>query len=164
MSSSVAPTEPTNAELKSLLEQLGTKMEASAQTHAMAIGELSGKVTAQGVKLLEIDRRLTKTEQETKRLRDSQADIEGSLLAEVGALASNDQKQNAKLEAIERETKRQTATLATVVDDTKNAVIKDTKSALKRYGYWVGGAILAAPKFWPLVEWLWKLIGRAGHA
>lgn len=75
---------------------------------------LSGVVT----QVLALDVRLAKNEtatseasQAARKALDSQTDLEGSLLAEVGALAHNDVKQNEALKAIRVETGVQTATL-----------------------------------------------------
>jgi len=161
-------TEPSNAELMTVLQQHMATSQATAREQAAAsatlqaeMRELRGSLTAQGAKILEIDRRLTKTEHDAKRLRDSQAELEGSLLREVGALASNDRAQNATLAAIKSDVGTQGKKLDGIVEQTKDAIAADLKAVGRKYGGYCVAAMLGAPKFWEFANWLIHFFGRA---
>lgn len=140
--------EPTNTEIKALLEQhmaasQVARVESAKDNAAISqqLNETRAEIRAQGVKLLEIDRRISKTEIDVRRLKEEADGLQGHLLAEVGALAHNDKKQNAQLDAIKAET---------------HALMRDREtvltgiSALKRM---VAGAVVAVPALYEFVRW-----------
>lgn len=150
------PNEPTNAELMTLLQQHMSNSSAANREQAAAsaalqteMREMRGSLREQGVKILEIDRRLTKTEHDAKRLRDSHADLEGSLLREVGALATNDKMQNATLAAIKADVGTQGKTLQDW-SETKAGIL----TGLKVVKWMVGGAVVAVPTLWEFARWI----------
>lgn len=117
------------SEIKALLQHQIQASEARGRESAKESAATQGQLTeirttmaGLGTKVLEIDRRLQKNEQATKEASDvarkalnSQADLEGSLLAEVGALAANDRRQDAKLDSIQLETHEQSKALSELV-------------------------------------------------
>ena len=157
MAATMPPTEPSNAEIKSILESLRAEMSATAREQAAAMGELKSEVSAVRAKVHEIEGRVHRVESENKRLRDSHAELEGGLLREVGALAANDRAQNKKLTDIESETKKQSEALVKLESETKKQTevlseIVAYKQAIKKYAKWTIAAVLAAPKVWALLE------------
>ncbi len=120
-------TDPSSelAEIKALVQHQITASEArnveAVRDREATKGQLTEmRHTLSGVvsQVLAIDIRLGKNEelaseasQAARKALDSQTDLEGSLLAEVGALASNDKAQNAALTAIKAETHAQSKTL-----------------------------------------------------
>jgi len=111
-----------------VLALLKTHMElASQRDRAQVERDTETKLVLknQGTRLEELHERVSKVERghgEIKALAasaqtsaraalDSQSDLEGALLAEVGALATNDVKQNCALEEIRKETGAQSTSL-----------------------------------------------------
>lgn len=117
------------AEIKALMQH---QIQASESRHVENvrdretlrghISEMRATLSGVGSKVLELDQRMARTEKLAdqasgvahKALKEHDV-LEGSLLREVGALASNDRDQNEALQAIKSETVGQSKTLDTLV-------------------------------------------------
>lgn len=144
--------EPSNLEIMTLLRAHVSSAERRDQFHVERNAELKSLITSQGSRIEEIHERVGRVEVTAREAKDtatmaaetarkavnSQTDLEGSLLAEVGALAANDKAQNAALTAIKAETHEQTKTLG---DQTEKldalAKAEDTRKTREDVVFWI---------------------------
>lgn len=160
--------EPSNAELMTLLRHHVEQSERRDGMQTERIASMRQEVKSDILKVVnqqaEFNQRLIKVEERSKiaegaarKALDSQAELEGSLLAEVGALGANDKKQNAEMADIKKETEKQSLVLANV--ELEASV--QTK-ALTEILTWKRAALIlfaGMPMAWTIIEQLiqhWK--------
>lgn len=155
------PTEPTNAELleamRSEMSAIREGMRADMATLRLDLsrtdGELKAELSAVRAKVHSQDLTIAKLAKDVERGKGEYDGLKGELMAEVGALATNDSNQNAQLAAIKLETnaiKSETVAQSAVLAE----VVKETAPlrAIRKYAKWSWVAILAAPKVWEWIE------------
>ena len=156
--------EPSNAELMQVLKGHIEQADARDRAYTEKTAHISTMLQTQSNQIISLTQRVTAVETgaskaaaDARRALDSQAELEGNLLAEVGALGANDRKQNAEMADIKKETEKQSL----VLDKVKLESSAQT-TALAEILTWKRAAILlftGVPTAWVIIQQLlehWK--------
>lgn len=147
MTASLPPgnREPSNADILATLRELSDTVNARHQQLADQGSTFHTMLKHQGDQIgvltkkhADLEKELKLVDSRARTALGSQAELEGSLMREVGNLASNDKKQNHEMAAIKDETRKQSIQLAEIMSWKKAAAL----------------LVVGAPGIWEAIQWL----------